>query len=419
MTSIPLVTVGIPTYNRPAGLQRTLECIREQTHHNLEIIISDNCSETTETQLLAEAHARADSRVRYYRQERNLGLEANFKFVLERARGEYFFWAADDDEWTLDFVSTCVEHIGSAGSVMTGMRNAIRPRGLLRWKPPLVLSPHVNAFENAVTFFSNLQPSLFYGIHRTKDVRQFLQERMYDYYDCFFILRQILNAGFQTVAPVCFHIGIDTEAPVFKPARPRCNAIYEYWPFLRDSLRETLGAQRLSPSQKVRLSFLLTYVAVNEFSHFEQRPRPVRAQLAAAVKKLLRLVRPLFAVPLPPLPSTMVLPSDLADVCTMFVPIARLEDPEALAAEVADAQRQLRAKIEVIRDLEGALRLPPETEEPEQQRALGPTDALHLEPRDRLGLLLLQLETKEARIRELVQHRERRDTLTFRRRTQL
>ena len=40
----PLVTVGIPTYNRPAGLERTLECIRQQSYTNLEIIVSDNCS---------------------------------------------------------------------------------------------------------------------------------------------------------------------------------------------------------------------------------------------------------------------------------------------------------------------------------------------------------------------------------------
>ncbi|MBK7374561.1 MAG: glycosyltransferase [Chitinophagaceae bacterium] len=40
----PLVTVGIPTYNRPGGLERTLACITVQTYANLEIIVSDNCS---------------------------------------------------------------------------------------------------------------------------------------------------------------------------------------------------------------------------------------------------------------------------------------------------------------------------------------------------------------------------------------
>lgn len=405
-TATPLVTVGIPTYNRPAGLRRTLECIRGQTYPNLEILVSDNCSETPETRAVAESHARADGRVRYHRQERNIGLEANFKFLLERAKGEFFFWAADDDEWTPDFVSVCVGHIGSAGSVMTGMRNAVRPRGLLRWKPPLALSPRTGAFANAVAFFNNLQPSLFYGMHRTADARRLLAERMYDYYDCFFILRQILTAGFQTAAPVCFHVGIDSEAPVFKPARPRATAIYEYWPFLRDALRATLGARGLGVFQKARLAFLLSYVAANEFAHFERGPRPVRARLAAGVKRLLRAARPLFAVPLPPPPPTMILPADPADLCTMFVPNARLEDPATLAAEVADAQQQLAAKLEVIRGLEAFLRLPSPPDACADLLAPVPAGAPLPDPRHRLGSLLVQLERKEARIQELVRARD-------------
>ncbi|MBU4370171.1 glycosyltransferase [Patescibacteria group bacterium] len=43
-----LVSVGIPTYNRPESLRRTLECITSQTYKNLEIIISDNCSPNQE-----------------------------------------------------------------------------------------------------------------------------------------------------------------------------------------------------------------------------------------------------------------------------------------------------------------------------------------------------------------------------------
>ena len=34
----PLVSVGIPTYNRPEGLRQTLDCITFQTYKNLEII---------------------------------------------------------------------------------------------------------------------------------------------------------------------------------------------------------------------------------------------------------------------------------------------------------------------------------------------------------------------------------------------
>lgn len=40
----PLVSIGIPTYNRPQRLRKTLAGITCQTYSNLEIIVSNNCS---------------------------------------------------------------------------------------------------------------------------------------------------------------------------------------------------------------------------------------------------------------------------------------------------------------------------------------------------------------------------------------
>ena len=68
-------------------------------------------------------------------------------------------------------------------------------------------------------------------------------------------------------------------------------------------------------------------------------------------------------------PKLTRMETSFANPSRRVLPHRRLEDPEALATEVADAQRQFRAKLEVIRDLEGALRLPPETDESEQQLA--------------------------------------------------
>ncbi len=93
----PLVSVGIPTYNRPEGLRRTLKCITGQTYRNLEIIVSDNCSPGPETEAIVREFMDRDSRIQYFCQEKNRGPEFNFKFVLEKATGEYFMWAADDD----------------------------------------------------------------------------------------------------------------------------------------------------------------------------------------------------------------------------------------------------------------------------------------------------------------------------------
>ena len=351
----PLVTVGIPTYNRPAGLDRTLACITGQTYRNLEILISDNCSTTPETAEIAGAWQRRDRRIVYHRQHENVGLEANFKYLLERARGEYFFWAADDDGWTLDFVSEGMAAIGDAGSVMTGMRYAVRDRGLLRWKPPVRISPDKNCFENAVAFFTNLQPSLFYGIHRTELLRVFLRERMYDYYDCFFILRQILTHDFRIAPRVCFHVGIDSETPVFKPARPRPGAIYEYRPFLRDALSATFASSRLTLGQKMRLGLLLLYVGANEFCHFERASQPRRAKLLTMARHLMRPATVLLRVPLPPEPAVMVLPDRPADYCSMFISQVDLQSEEYLRSRIEEASGHLNDKLVVIRNLENEL----------------------------------------------------------------
>lgn len=93
----PLVTVGIPTFNRPDGLRRSLDCISRQTYPNLEIIVSDNASPGDETRNVVEDCMARDARIRYVRQPSNLGATANFQYLLDAASGEYFLWVSDDD----------------------------------------------------------------------------------------------------------------------------------------------------------------------------------------------------------------------------------------------------------------------------------------------------------------------------------
>jgi len=111
----PLVTVGIPTYQRPEGLRRTLRCMVEQTYEHLEIIVSDNCSAGDATATVAREFAASDTRVRYVRQPFNAGLVENCKFLLREATGEYFMWAADDDWWSLTFIERWVSELISLG----------------------------------------------------------------------------------------------------------------------------------------------------------------------------------------------------------------------------------------------------------------------------------------------------------------
>ena len=78
-TNLPLVTVGIPTFNRPEGLDVTLACITAQTYPNLEIIVSDNCSTIPGVSAVIKKYADNDKRVKYHIQQTNISLVPNFQ----------------------------------------------------------------------------------------------------------------------------------------------------------------------------------------------------------------------------------------------------------------------------------------------------------------------------------------------------
>ena len=122
-TKTPLVTIGIPTYNRANGnLLKVIERSLAQTYENVEVVVSDNCS-TDQTPDLVQAIS--DPRLRYVRQETNIGPTNNFNFCLETARGEYFLLFHDDDMIDEDFIESCMAAIEpgqSVGTIHTGVR---------------------------------------------------------------------------------------------------------------------------------------------------------------------------------------------------------------------------------------------------------------------------------------------------------
>jgi len=102
-----LVSVGMPVRNGERLIRPTIETILAQDHRNLELIISDNES-TDATENICREIAAADPRVRYYRNARNLGVDANYNRVVELAKGRYFKWASSNDLCAPQFLSACV-----------------------------------------------------------------------------------------------------------------------------------------------------------------------------------------------------------------------------------------------------------------------------------------------------------------------
>lgn len=101
MHSHPKVTVAIPTYNRAALLKDCLETVFLQTFQDFEVIVSDNCSPD---ETAATVRGFADPRIRYYRNESNIGAFPNMNRCLELGRGEYIAIMHDDDLYAPQFL---------------------------------------------------------------------------------------------------------------------------------------------------------------------------------------------------------------------------------------------------------------------------------------------------------------------------
>lgn len=105
--SKPLVSIGMPVYNGERFIQQALDSLLSQDYKKFELIISDNASTDRTHEICLEYEAR-DERVRYYRNEMNMGSVWNFNRVFALSSGDYFMWAADHDLWHSTFISQCV-----------------------------------------------------------------------------------------------------------------------------------------------------------------------------------------------------------------------------------------------------------------------------------------------------------------------
>jgi glycosyltransferase involved in cell wall biosynthesis len=103
-----MVSIGMPVYNGELYLEEAIQSVLDQTFADFELIISDNAS-TDRTAEICAGYENRDVRIRYFRQERNLGAAPNYNFTAKQARGKYFKWSAHDDILEPDWLERCVE----------------------------------------------------------------------------------------------------------------------------------------------------------------------------------------------------------------------------------------------------------------------------------------------------------------------
>ena len=108
-----LVSVVVPAHNAEATLDETLRSVRAQSHANLEIIVVDDGSSDM-TDVVAEAHAAQDPRIRIIKQE-NQGVAAARNRGWSEARSEFIAFVDADDLWAPRKIERQLDRLISAG----------------------------------------------------------------------------------------------------------------------------------------------------------------------------------------------------------------------------------------------------------------------------------------------------------------
>lgn len=126
----PTVSVCIPAYRRPTELREALASVLDQSFTDFEVIVGDDSGDLE--QVVSEV---TDPRVHYVRNERRLGMVANWTNLLDLARGRYRSLLMDDDVLLPGFLEATLpilEEDPTVGVVYTNNYFARGPEAIAR-----------------------------------------------------------------------------------------------------------------------------------------------------------------------------------------------------------------------------------------------------------------------------------------------
>lgn len=112
-----LVSVIMPTYNSSRHLAGSIESVLAQTHSNLELLITDDCS-TDDTRSILEQFARQDPRVKVELLTQNSGPSISRNRSIERAQGRYIAFCDSDDRWFPEKLEKQIRHMEEHSSAL-------------------------------------------------------------------------------------------------------------------------------------------------------------------------------------------------------------------------------------------------------------------------------------------------------------
>jgi glycosyltransferase involved in cell wall biosynthesis len=179
--TMPLVTIGVLSYNRAQKIGRTIDSILNQNYNNVEILISDDAS-TDGAVDLCRKYAEKDPRVTFFEHEHNIGPYRNYEFLINQAHGKYFMWISDDDEIKPNIINRYVEFLennpdyGLVSGKIQYWRN-----GNLTFVEEGLCQEGESRLLRVLGYYSKVKEgAMFYGLIRTRHVKnlQFVKNKL-------------------------------------------------------------------------------------------------------------------------------------------------------------------------------------------------------------------------------------------------
>jgi len=227
------VSIGFPVYSDTKLVKTALQSLISQTYSNIEIIISDDCSDGSEMSEVIENFKKIFPNIIYFKQEKNLGRYYNSKFVLDKASGEYFFWANQDDLWEPDFITHLLKKMIGDSSVLISFceydniasNGVINKTYKLKWK---------NIVESDMRFYRLLRfiwadiwgtqkANFFHGIMKKKHAHKYFSKVTSDESnscfgdDIWFLFYSLIEGRFGFVEKKLFHKGYEIVPHLPRP----------------------------------------------------------------------------------------------------------------------------------------------------------------------------------------------------------
>lgn len=150
------ISVIIPVYNVEDYICRCLDSLFNQTYHDFEIILVDDCGQD-KSMTCAKAYInnkQLDGKVRYIHHDRNLGPSVARNSGIHAAQGEYIFFLDGDDTISPNCLELMVHHAQQDNvDYVMGKCDYVFPSGRVDSTVYSYRDTHTVACDNLVMFY--------------------------------------------------------------------------------------------------------------------------------------------------------------------------------------------------------------------------------------------------------------------------